>query len=100
MSDHEEDRSTTTADSEDTPSPVVRTKPLFGAAACHRTRSPFPTTCGLGAQAFERWQTYSQRSYDPAFDDDAAVRHLDEHYDPIAWPPRITFQESQLRSTS
>ena len=93
MSDHEEDRSTTTA-----PSPPAHTAML--PLPRDAPRSLFYTTCELGSQAFERWQSYSQRSYDRACEDAFPPGPTGAHYDPLGWPPRITFQESQLRSTS
>ncbi|GJE98069.1 hypothetical protein PsYK624_142910 [Phanerochaete sordida] len=88
---------------DETPSPVVPVRALSPFSPFDPETSPLAVTCELGSQAFARWQSLSQRSYDASVDlaTDAASADAEWHgFDPLYWPPRVTFQESQLRSTS
>ena len=85
---------------EDLPSP----SPSSHSAALSPEPSPQALRCtffgkyDLGLQAFERWHQFSTRSFDYQPEDYSAFYPAGEHYDPIYWP-RITYQESQVRST-
>lgn len=103
VSDTEEDAELASSNGtvDDTPSPVVHARALSPFPLFDPERSPLYATCELGSQAFERWKSFAQRSlsYD-AGSSPLADPHSGDHFDPLYWPPRITYQESQLRSTS
>lgn len=103
VSDTEDDadRASSSGGTDDTPSPVTQTRALSPFPLFDPDSSPLYATCKLGTQAFERWQAFFQLSlsYDSS-PYDSAPDSAGEHYDHLVWPPRITFQESQLRSTS
>lgn len=98
-SDTEEDQSeSTSAAGEELPSPSTPLARLSPTPPCDAPRSPLLSNC-VGAQAFERWQSFSAQSYDSLAGDYPTSRYFGEHYDPMYWPRSITFQESQERLT-
>ncbi|KIP04513.1 hypothetical protein PHLGIDRAFT_191071 [Phlebiopsis gigantea 11061_1 CR5-6] len=98
--DSEEDQRSSTSGGcvEDPPSPPSQPAALSPEPSLQALRSPLFGKCDLGLQAFQRWHDFSTRSFDAQPEDYAAFQPVGEHYDPMYWP-RITYQESLMRST-